>query len=125
MARQYPKKTKLRIPDEIVTLIRECHPLLKKKIKAGLKHILRDPHMGKSLKADLEGLKSFRVGRFRIIYRISSENNIEIVTIGPRKIIYEETFMIIKREMSQWQNFPSHAGNHTDTVIRIPQGSPQ
>ena len=101
MARQYPKKTKLRIPDEIVTLIRECHPLLKKKIKAGLKHILRDPHMGKSLKADLEGLKSFRVGRFRIIYRISSENYIEIVTIGPRKIIYEETFRIIKREMSQ------------------------
>jgi mRNA interferase RelE/StbE len=101
MARQHPKKTKLKIPDEIVTLIRECHPLLKKKIRAGLEHIVNDPHAGKSLKAELEGLKSYRVGRFRIIYRISSENYIEIVTIGPRKLIYEETFKIIKREMSQ------------------------
>ncbi len=101
MARQHPKKTKLKIPGEIVTLIRECHPLLKRKIKAGLKHILRDPHIGKSLKADLEGLKSLRVGRFRIIYRISTERYVEIVTIGPRNIIYEETFRIIKREISK------------------------
>ena len=101
MTRQNLKKAKLKIRDEIVTLIRECHPLLKRKIKAGLNQILRDSHAGKSLKADLEGLKGYRVGRFRIIYRISSQNYIEIVTIGPRKIIYEETFRIIKREMSE------------------------
>ena len=101
MARQDPKKTKLKIPNEIVTLICECHPLLKKKIKAGLKHIFRDPHAGKSLKADLEGLKSYQVVRLRIIYRISSENYKEIVTIGPRRTIYEETYRIIKRKMSE------------------------
>jgi mRNA-degrading endonuclease RelE of RelBE toxin-antitoxin system len=101
MAPRYSKKTKLKVTDEIVTLIRGSHPQLKRKIKAALKQILSDPETGKSLRDELEGLKSFQVGRFRIIYRITSKDFIEIVAIGPRKIIYEETFRIIKREMSE------------------------
>jgi hypothetical protein len=31
---------------------------------------------------------------FRIIYRISSDRIIEIVAVGPREPIYEETFRI-------------------------------
>jgi len=88
----------LRVPDEIVALIRGCHPQLKKKNRAGLRHIMAEPDSGKSLKDELEGLKSCRISRFRIIYRISSEHTIDIVTIGPRKAIYEETYKIIKKE---------------------------
>ena len=75
----------LRVPDEIVALIRGCHPQLKRKINSGLRHILTDAESGKSLKDDLEGLKSYRLGRFRIIYRISSNQTIDIVAVGPRK----------------------------------------
>ena len=53
--------------------------------------------MGKSLKDELEGEKSYRVSRFRIIYQISTKNIIEIVAIGPRTTIYEETFRTIKK----------------------------
>lgn len=49
-------------------------------------------------KAIIEGLKSLRVSRFRTIYRTSHEKYIEIVAIGPRKIIYEETFRILIKE---------------------------
>ena len=36
--------------------------------------------------------------RFKIIYRISSKQIIDIIAVGPRKTIYEETYRIIKKE---------------------------
>jgi len=91
-------RRKLRVPDGVVALIRGCHPQLKRKIRAGLRHILTEPDSGKSLKEALEVLKSYRISSFRIIYRISSKKIIDVVAIGPRKTIYEETYRIIKKE---------------------------
>jgi mRNA interferase RelE/StbE len=88
---------KLRIPDGVAKSIRELHPHLKKKIRASLKIILTNPLEGKPLKEELEGLMSFRVSRFRIIFRIKKKT-IEIVAMGPRNQIYEETFRLIKKE---------------------------
>ena len=98
MASKERTRKKLRVPDEVVALIRGCHPQLKRKFRAGLKHILGEPGVGKSLKDDLEGLRSYRISRFRIIYRLSSKQIIDIVAIGPRKAIYEATYRIIKKE---------------------------
>lgn len=89
---------KLRVPDDIAGLIRTMHPLLKKKVKAALQIVLSDPSAGKSLRDELAGLRSFRVSRFRIIYRIALKKEIEIVAIGPRERIYEETLRLIKKE---------------------------
>jgi mRNA interferase RelE/StbE len=91
-------RRKLRVPDEVVALIRGCHPQLKRKIRAGLRHILTEPETGKSLKDELGGLKSYRISKFRIIYRISSKQTIDIIAVGPRKVIYAETYRIIKKE---------------------------
>ena len=98
MAKKSDPQKKLRVPDEIVALIRGCHPQLKRKIRAGLKHIVIEPGVGKSLNDELEGLRSYRISRFRIIYRISSTQIIDVVAVGPRKTIYEETYRIIKKE---------------------------
>jgi hypothetical protein len=38
------------------------------------------------------------VGRFRIIYRAGSKRLIELVAIGPRRTIYEETVRVLRRE---------------------------
>ena len=89
---------KLRVTDDSAELIRSMHPHLKKKVRASLKTIRLNPDAGKALKDELTGLRSFRVSKFRIIYRISKRKHIEIVAIGPRNIIYEETFRIISRE---------------------------
>jgi mRNA interferase RelE/StbE len=93
-----PVPYKLRMPDETVDFIRHMHPEIKKKIKSSLEIILSDPHTGKSLKGELTGLKSFRTGRFRIIYKISSKQIIDIVSVGPRRIIYEITYRLLKKE---------------------------
>lgn len=88
---------KLRVPDDIASLIRGMHPLLKKRVKAALEEICNDPYCGKALKEELAGLRSFRFKRLRIIYKVASRKEIIIVALGPRKYIYEETFRIIKK----------------------------
>ncbi len=89
---------KLKIPYEIADLIINLHPELKGRLKAALKLILQDPYCGKPLKNELKGLRSFRVRRFRVIYRVAPEAVVEIIAIGPRKNIYEETFRLIEKE---------------------------
>jgi len=81
---------KLKVPDEVAETIRKMHPLLKKKIKASLQMLLTDINIGKALKYELAGLRSFRVGRLRIIYRVASARIVEIVAIGSRENIYQE-----------------------------------
>jgi len=88
---------KFRVPDEIVSLIRGMHPVLKKRIKLAFNEILKDPYCGKAFKEELDGLRSFPIKRFRIIYKVSSKKQISIIALGPRKYIYEETFRIIKK----------------------------
>jgi mRNA interferase RelE/StbE len=85
--------------DETVALVRTLHPDIKRKIKAALQTVLNDPLSGKTLKDELEGLKSFKVGKFRVVYKTATDKGIiEIVAIGPRKTIYEETLRLLQRE---------------------------
>lgn len=88
---------KLYVPRDIQELIRKMHPDLKRKIRASLKMILSDPNCGKALMDELSGLRSMRVSSFRIIYRIKKVEGIELVAIGPRERIYEETFRLIQK----------------------------
>jgi mRNA interferase RelE/StbE len=88
---------KLRIPDEVVDLVRGLHPILKKKVRTALQWVCNDPYSGKALKDELEGLRSYRVGRLRIIYRLGQKKRIEIVAIGPRKSIYQETYRLLRK----------------------------
>ncbi|MBU1206391.1 MAG: type II toxin-antitoxin system RelE/ParE family toxin [Proteobacteria bacterium] len=88
---------KLVVPREIQGLIKKMHPDLKKKIRASLKIVLSEPYSGKALMDELSGLRSLRVSSFRIIYRIQEPEQIELVAIGPRERIYEETFRLIQK----------------------------
>jgi len=89
---------KLVLPQDLRELIRTMHPSLKKKVKASLKIILSEPCAGNAFRDELSGLRSFRISSFRIIYRIKEPAQIELVAIGPRARIYEETFRIIQKE---------------------------
>ena len=50
------------------------------------------------MKRELEGLRSFRVNRFRVIYSLAENREIQVIAIGPRDRISEETVRIEKRE---------------------------
>ena len=91
---------KLKIPNDTVSLIRGLHPRLKKKIRAALREITDDPHTGRALKDELNGLRSYRIKKIRIIYRFTGKKHIDIIAIGPRKSIYEETYKLLKKKKS-------------------------
>ena len=89
---------RIRVSVELAEFIASLHPSLKRKLKASFRILMDDPHAGKALKEALSGLWSFRVGRLRIIYRFGKNNVLEIVAIGSRARIYEETFRLIQRD---------------------------
>ncbi|MBP1730792.1 MAG: hypothetical protein H6Q55_1221 [Deltaproteobacteria bacterium] len=92
-----PVRHTLRIPGHVAHLIRGMHPELKRKVRGALEIISATPDSGKVLKDELTGLRSFRVGKFRVVYKVS-RRTIEIVAIGPRSQIYKETLRRIRTE---------------------------
>ena len=58
------------VPPHIQNQIRKMHPLLKSRIRASLDSIAINPNQAKLLKDELEGLYSYRMSRYRIIYSI-------------------------------------------------------
>ena len=89
---------RFRVPLRIEELVRGLHPGLKRKVRAGLDLIRTDPAAGKQLHDELTGLRSLPVGRSRIVYRVAASRVIELVAIGPRRTIYEETLRLLRRE---------------------------
>lgn len=75
---------RLRAPPQIAALIGGLHPQIKKKVRSALERILSNPLCGKALKDELDGLRSFRVGRFHIVYRAAGRV-VELVAIGSRE----------------------------------------
>jgi len=86
----------LHVPDAVAALLRHLHPELKRKVRAALETVVSEPGAGKSLKDELTGLRSFRVGKFRLIYRVRG-TRIEVIAFGARERIYEETYRLISK----------------------------
>jgi mRNA interferase RelE/StbE len=92
---------RFRVPEPVARTIRGLHPQLKRKLRAALDMLSRDALSGKALHGELEGLRSLRAGRLRVIYRPREPRVIEIVALGPRERIYEETLRLVKSERQE------------------------
>jgi mRNA interferase RelE/StbE len=57
------------IPPHVAEVIRSLHPDLKRSVKSASRAIAIDPECGDRLR-ELDGLRKFRVRRFRILYAI-------------------------------------------------------
>jgi len=55
------------------------------------------PDIGKPLRRELDGLWAARVGRYRVIYRWS-RSRVNVVAVGPRATIYEESARLLRRD---------------------------
>ena len=83
--------------DEVRDLMRHLHPAIKQKVRSALTEIIENPCCGKALRGELQGMRSFRVSKFRIIYR-SVAQVIEVITLGPKRSIYEDTLRLLQTE---------------------------
>ena len=89
---------RLEMPRLLRDLIRHLPPELKAKVKAALRSIAADPHITKELRDDLAGLRSYRVVRSRVIYRIAG-STVQIVALGPRADIYERAATELSKKL--------------------------
>jgi mRNA interferase RelE/StbE len=82
---------KIRFTPEAAVLFSKLHPENKKLIKFALNELRQSPHSGHDLQEELSGFKSYRMKRYRILYKLNDEEDvIEVYYIGHRKDIYEE-----------------------------------
>ena len=81
-------KYRLEISQVVRDAIIHLPPQFKRKVKTALQSLSEDPYQAKALRDELEGLRSFRVARSRLILRVK-RSTVEVVAFGPRKDIYE------------------------------------
>jgi mRNA interferase RelE/StbE len=81
---------KLRISSRAEKEIKNIPYPHQKAIILSLAEIKEDPFLGKPLTRELTGKFSFRVGMYRIIYKVNSKDKIiYILTAGHRATIYK------------------------------------
>lgn len=70
--------------------IRKLDPGTRNKVRAAVDELSEDPLQGKPLSFTLKGLRSWRTGDWRIIYRAEAEKVVVVVvTVGHRRDVYE------------------------------------
>jgi len=72
---------------ETADVLQQLPPEPKRKVRAALAELQRNPDLGDPLERELTGMRRVRVGQLRIVYRISSAG-IAVIAIGPRRSIY-------------------------------------
>ena len=82
---------RLDIPPHVAEVIRLLHPDLKPPIKSAIRAIVANPECGEQLKRELNGLRKYRVRRFRIVYAVDQKRRIiRLMALGHRRSVYEE-----------------------------------
>ena len=70
--------------------IRRLDPQIRRRVRRAIETLVEDPLRGKPLQLALKGLRSWRTGDFRIIYRVIEQRlEILVVAIGHRRDVYD------------------------------------
>lgn len=79
------------IPPDVAEVIRHLPPSLKRSVRSTIREIASNPGIGEPLRNELEGLRKYRVRRYRVVYVVlERERLIRIRAVGERRTVYEE-----------------------------------
>ena len=91
-------KFSARYTPECARLISKLPPNIKRLVRSTIDALLAKPTIGTELAGELDGYWSYRVRRYRIIYRINEEECcIEVYHVGHRRDVYENLRSILSR----------------------------
>ena len=86
-------KFRIELSNQVTKILEKmivANPQVFKRIARALDDLEADPFLGKSLKGQLKGQYSYRVGRHRIIYKVQKNVLIVyVIDIGHRRDIYK------------------------------------
>ncbi len=70
--------------------IRKLDPGVRAQVRAAIERLVDSPTRGKPLQLTLNGLRSWRTGEWRIVYRAHSDRlEILVVAVGHRREVYD------------------------------------
>jgi mRNA interferase RelE/StbE len=73
-------------------------PDIKRAVRAAVRELIANPDAGETLHGELEGLRKYRVRRYRVIYRMDrAAKVINILAVGQRRSIYEEVAELLRQ----------------------------
>lgn len=83
---------------ESARLISRLSPEVKKLVRSSIDVLLTKSYAGSELAGELEGYRSYRARRYRIIYRVNQdESRLEIYHVGHRGDVYETLRSLLDR----------------------------
>ena len=92
------KKATCRFTPEAARLIATLPPEIKKIVRSSIDTLLEKPHTGSELTGELEGYRSLKAKRYRIIYRLNDvETRVEIYLVGHRRDVYDTLRSLLLR----------------------------
>ena len=84
------KKARALFTPEAARLITALPPEIKKLVRASIDELLVNPESGSELTGELEGYRSLKAKRYRIVYRPNdAEMTVGILLVGHRRDVYE------------------------------------
>ena len=79
----------IRFTTSAARALRKLDPELRRRVRTALATLSEDPERGKPLQLTLKGLRSWRTGDFRIVYRLDRGRiEILVIAIGHRRDVY-------------------------------------
>jgi addiction module RelE/StbE family toxin len=79
-----------RYTPECSRLISKLPPEIKRLVRSTVDALLTKHEIGTALTGELDGYRSYRVRRYRIIYRVNEEAScLEVYHVGHRRDVYE------------------------------------
>jgi mRNA interferase RelE/StbE len=86
-------------PPRVADIVRRLAPDLKCSVKQAVRALTAAaPDLGEPLQRELEGLRRYRVRRFRIVYRVDRPRRIlQVLAVGHRRAVYEDLAAELQR----------------------------
>lgn len=91
-------KFSARYTPECSRLIAKLPPEIKQLVRSSIGTLLDKPKIGTELTGELDSYYSYRVRRYRIIYRVNEdESSIDVYHVGHRRDVYETLRSLVLR----------------------------
>jgi mRNA-degrading endonuclease RelE of RelBE toxin-antitoxin system len=91
------KPTAVRFTPQAAKLISSLHPEIKKMIRSAIEELRITPSLGDDLQEELSGFKSYKPGRYRILYKFNADDNaVDVYHVGHRREVYEQLRLLLK-----------------------------
>ena len=92
-------KFSARYTPECSRVIAKLSTEIKRLVRSSIDTLLDKPNIGTELTGDLDGCYSYRVRRYRIIYRVNDdESSIDVYYVSHRRDVYETLRSLVSRK---------------------------